>query len=248
MNGTARRAAALLTCIVLPLAVSAGAARAVPPLPHTLYGQLMLDGACAPDGTQLYVLVDNLLAVASTTVLTSQGQCGLYQVDVPGDDPGTPTRREGARPGEILSFAVTDYEGDQTATWTSGRVQWLDLNGEPRPTALILLSFEVEPQGRAMLLSWETATELSLLGFDLYRTATLQESPACLNADLIAAQMPGSPTGARYTWLDRAVQAGTTYWYWLDVVDLEGGTSRIGPVSAVMDKYRVRLPLVSQGP
>ena len=48
------------------------------------------------------------------------------------------------------------------------------------------------------------------------------------------AQAPGSTQGAAYQVQDAAVQAGYTYWYWLEDIDLGGQATLHGPVSATM--------------
>jgi hypothetical protein len=42
---------------------------------------------------------------------------------------------------------------------------------------------------------------------------------------------PGSAQGASYQWQDAKVEAGDTYWYWVEDVDLSGVATRHGPVS-----------------
>ena len=77
-------------------------------------------------------------------------------------------------------------------------------------------------------------SERDNLGFNLYRRASTSDDDEItpLNAQLIPSQAPGSGQGAAYQWRDEAVQAGTTYYYWLEDVDLDGTTSLHAPVSA----------------
>jgi hypothetical protein len=49
---------------------------------------------------------------------------------------------------------------------------------------------------------------------------------------LIPGQMPGSPVGAVYTFLDDNVVTGMTYYYWLEDVDVYGVATPHGPVTA----------------
>jgi hypothetical protein len=100
------------------------------------------------------------------------------------------------------------------------------------PTAVELVSFEAIPKARGIRITWETASEIDTLGFNLYRAESLDEVPTRLNDSLIPAGAPGSPGGESYTWLDRPVEAGHTYFYWLEDVDLSGRATRHGPVSA----------------
>ncbi len=50
----------------------------------------------------------------------------------------------------------------------------------------------------------------------------------------VASQAPGSTLSAAYSYEDLAVEAGQTYWYWLEDVDLAGETTLHGPVSATV--------------
>ena len=53
-----------------------------------------------------------------------------------------------------------------------------------------------------MRVTWETATELDNVGFNLYRAKDIDGPWTLLNATLIPSQSPGSVFGATYTWLD----------------------------------------------
>ncbi|MGH9389385.1 MAG: hypothetical protein ACRD1Z_07195, partial [Vicinamibacteria bacterium] len=80
-------------------------------------------------------------------------------------------------------------------------------------------------------LEWETGSELSNLGFHLYR-ADRAEGPY---HRLTLALVPGlgsSPEGARYRYLDRTVLPERTYYYELEDIETNGRTERHGPVSA----------------
>ena len=101
----------------------------------------------------------------------------------------------------------------------------------PTPTAVELVSFEAEGRDGAVALSWETASELHNLGFNLYR-ATEREGAY---EPITAAAIPGlgsSPVGARYGYTDSGLVNGQTYFYKLEDIDTRGRTKRHGPVSA----------------
>ena len=116
------------------------------------------------------------------------------------------------------------------------------------PTAVTLVAFWAEPRGDALVACWETAAEVDLLGFHLYRSDTgTPGSFVRLNGGLIPGQAPGSPVGASYEWVDAAVEAGRTYFYLLEDVDAYGQASQHGPVSATLQPttmFRIYLPLV----
>lgn len=100
------------------------------------------------------------------------------------------------------------------------------------PTAVTLLAFEVTPVNNGLLATWQTATELDNLGFNLYRGESATGPWDKLNSTIIPAQQPGSITGAVYEWLDEDVLPDTTVFYRLEDVDIRGVSTFHGPVSA----------------
>ena len=104
--------------------------------------------------------------------------------------------------------------------------------GESAPMAVTLADFSAAQTGDAVLLTWETASELNNRGFNLYRGTDPSAPDRQLNETLIPSQSPGNPGGFIYTWEDRADLApGTTYFYWVEDVDMNGVATRHGPVS-----------------
>jgi uncharacterized repeat protein (TIGR02543 family) len=104
----------LLTLILVGLA---GEVWAFPRFPHTFYGTVKKDGANVPDGTIVSAWIGGVqYAYASTS---TYGTDSVYAVNVPADDPDTPTK-EGGVTGEIVSFKVGGQTADQTAIFSSG--------------------------------------------------------------------------------------------------------------------------------
>jgi hypothetical protein len=104
--------------------------------------------------------------------------------------------------------------------------------GSSAPLAITLADFSAVQQGDAVLATWETASELDNLGFNLYRGVDLAGPDRQLNTSLIPSQSPGSSGGYAYTWEDRADLApGTSYFYWVEDVDIHGTATMHGPVS-----------------
>jgi hypothetical protein len=80
-----------------------------------------------------------------------------------------------------------------------------------------------------VVIEWSTASELDTVGYNLYRSQSPQGPFDRINPELI----PGSAdplTGGQYTYADRAVQAGTIYYYELEDIDSGGFSSRHGPI------------------
>lgn len=108
---------------------------------------------------------------------------------------------------------------------------WTVSNG--MPLAVTLSSFTAQVQGDHVLVAWETLSEFDTLGFNLWRGLAADGSDREL-LTFVPSQSPGSTQGAVYQVQDAAVQAGYTYWYWLEDIDLSGQTTLHGPVSATM--------------
>ena len=107
----------LVLCNVTP-------ARAFPPLPSSFYGVVQQEGENIPDGTLVEALINGQV-MAYTLSGTYEGQ-SMYSLDIPGDDTTTHAI-EGGIPGQIIQFRVGGKLADQTASWTSGVNQNLDL-------------------------------------------------------------------------------------------------------------------------
>ncbi|MGD8623248.1 MAG: hypothetical protein PVJ34_01835 [Anaerolineae bacterium] len=101
------------------------------------------------------------------------------------------------------------------------------------PSAVSLSFFGARATSDKVVVKWETASEIDNVGFNLYRSDSLDAAPVKLNAGLIASQAPGSTSGAVYRFFDEDVQIGRTYYYWLEDVDIYGVSTRHGPVSVV---------------
>jgi hypothetical protein len=106
------------------------------------------------------------------------------------------------------------------------------------PTAVELAAFNTAPQGNGVLLTWETASEVDNVGFNIYRADTHVGQLVKINPYLIASQNPGETAGAAYAFLDESAAPGVTYYYWLDDIDASGTATRHGPVVAQMDPAR----------
>ncbi len=116
------------------------------------------------------------------------------------------------------------------------------------PLAVTLASFAAQGQADRVVVTWETVSELDNAGFNLYSGLKADGSDRAL-LTYVPSQAPGSTQGAAYTFEDAAVEAGQTYWYWLEDVDLNGATTLHGPVSAtVQAPTAVTLSSVSASP
>ncbi|MCB9129699.1 MAG: DUF362 domain-containing protein [Anaerolineales bacterium] len=115
---------------------------------------------------------------------------------------------------------------------TGGEALSLSFTVTNTPLAVALAGFDATPAGDHVLVTWETVSEIDNAGFNLYRSAT-DVAPEELLVNM-PSQAPGSAQGAHYTYQDFAVQNGQSWYYWLEAVDLQGGTSLHGPVNATV--------------
>ncbi len=99
-------------------------------------------------------------------------------------------------------------------------------------TAVELQSFAASAGDSTVSVAWETASELDNLGFHLYRGLSADGPWHRLNAALIPG-LGSSPEGKAYSWTDRGLANGRTYYYRLEDVDRSGQITSHGPVSAV---------------
>ncbi len=79
------------------------------------------------------------------------------------------------------------------------------------------------------ILSWSTATEVNTAGFNLYRAESAEGPFVRINPQVIPASR-NTVTGSSYSYEDKDVTPGTTYYYQLEDVELSGSTTRHGPI------------------
>jgi subtilisin family serine protease len=99
------------------------------------------------------------------------------------------------------------------------------------PLAVTLAGFDAQAQSDHVLLLWETTSEIDNLGFTVLRSTEPGMPPDVMA--FVPSQSPGSTQGFSYSWQDRKVEAGRTYWYWIEATDLAGVATRHGPVSVL---------------
>jgi hypothetical protein len=89
----------------------------------------------------------------------------------------------------------------------------------PGPTAVAVRSFGASRRGGTVRVSWRTASEVKIAGFNVYRK--VGHGPLRkLNRTFVAAQ--GSAAGTTYRLVDRSVRRSQTYVYRLQVVNKAG--------------------------
>ncbi len=97
-----------------------------------------------------------------------------------------------------------------------------------QPTKVTLASFVAEYEKDAVVIRWQTLSEVDHLGFNVYRQTNDQferSNALKLNQDLIT----GNGT---YQFKDDQVERTRTYYYWLEDISLQGVKTLHGPISA----------------
>jgi len=115
----------------------APAALAVPPVPCTFYGQVTVNGANAPAGTQVIAVVYAPDGVTEVTRAAAKIQIrdsqSVYTIPVNGDDDET-AQRDGALPGDTVHFFVMQggfvMEAPQRGVWQSAAFVLTNLTAE----------------------------------------------------------------------------------------------------------------------
>jgi len=93
--------------------------------------------------------------------------------------------------------------------------------GVGEPTAVKISLLRGTAHRTKVQLEWDTANEISLVGFNIYRSTTEDGEKQKLNDELIEAKQGGQMFGAQYQYSNTA-KPGQRYYYWLEVVEKEG--------------------------
>jgi subtilisin family serine protease len=110
------------------------------------------------------------------------------------------------------------------------------------PTEVSLSDFTATTVPQGVQLSWKTAQETDLLGFNLYRSESAYGLRLRINQTLIPAISPGQLQGNRYQYLDGTAKAGKIYYYWVEWVSNQN-TELFGPTATSLAPYWLWLPL-----
>lgn len=185
-------------------------------------------------GTQDGPYIDNVNGIISYSNAQrnpAQPQTGtgtLISILVQGVNVGqSPIRFETDSPFATLS----DRNGISIPfTFTNGTIYVYN------PTAITLDSFTATAARKSIALDWKTTNEQNNLGFNIYRSTSETGLKVKLNKNLIPTNVPpGSNIGASYEFVDTSkdLKNKTTYYYWLEALDLHGNSRYYGPVSAL---------------
>ena len=77
----------------------------------------------------------------------------------------------------------------------------------------------------SVTVQWNTETELDTAGFNLYRSELGEDNYTLVNDTLINSE-GGATSGASYTFVDDSVEAGKTFIYLLEEIQIDGTANR----------------------
>lgn len=86
-----------------------------------------------------------------------------------------------------------------------------------------------EAKKSVILIEWSTANEIDTVGFNLYRSENPEFQYEQVNASLIPS-LNDPLTGGNYQFEDENVTPGKTYYYRLEDVETNGGSTQHGPI------------------
>ncbi len=119
-------------------------------------------------------------------------------------------------------------KGD-AADWT---VSNQDLNDVSLPVQLA--SFTAESVRGHVVLKWQTQSEIDNLGFNILRSESKDTPFEKINAEIIEGA-GNSTSPIDYSFVDDRVQAGHTYYYQLQDINIRGHAAYHGPVSVFVE-------------
>lgn len=160
---------------------------------------------------------------ASVSIATND--CSLTIGGEPPDHPANRAFVGGIDDVRVYNRALLPYEVAQLAG---------------TPTAVTLTSFQGNTSGNIIYLTWSTAVEDDLVGFNIYRSSA-EGTQRRLNESIIPAVYPGQLIGADYSLTDVA-GLGQRFTYSLELVKTDGNWP--GPSVDVMTGFWLHIPIL----
>jgi hypothetical protein len=159
---------------------------------------------------------------------------------------------------DINTTFFAQYVGVGTFSWTLNKTQInnvssiggsvdgsfssIDLGGyvrliysDDQELPVVLSDFAaIQTQNDFAQIEWTTQSENNMLGYNVYRSYINEQSSAGqVNPEIIEAQ--NSSASNDYSFTDESIDIETTYFYWLEAVDMDGTNNFFGPVSVTID-------------
>ncbi len=116
--------------------------------------------------------------------------------------------------------------------------EFVPAGGDDNSLPVTLSSFNaVHTSGCRVQLTWSTASETEMNGFNVFRNSRNEE----INAELVNSSIIRSnnvASGSEYNFCDIDVDHSSTYYYWLESVSLNGSSNIYGPVCVTISEEK----------
>ena len=137
------------------------------------------------------------------------------------------------------NFMIRIVVSGATSASGNNRFDNIKILGNENPLPVELTSFTADftqstTGDMYVSIKWTTQSETALAGYYLYRGTTNNLSAAEQIPSLIVPA--NSSHGASYEFIDREIQSGTTYYYWLQSMEMNGSSDFHGPVSVTVNE------------
>jgi len=185
-------------------------------------------GTVSGNGDDVYELYNT----GTTTVVDVYGVVGVDGTGEPWEyTDSQATRSSAINDGNNGTFNVSEWTitSYDNSTATPGN------HGVDSPLPVELTSFSANASDRKVTLRWSTASEVDNQGFAILRAAGKEAAYEEMDSYVNNSALNGagnSSQAIQYTWVDNSVMNGSTYWYKLVDVDVDGIRTEHGPVSA----------------
>ncbi len=141
--------------------------------------------------------------------------------------------------GDVVpNNAATNYTFEvrgHNCAWPDNYTPWNGLNDD-LSLPVEITSFAIIPGDNQAVLKWSTQSEVSNLGFEVYRSTNDQEQFQLIASyeNTPSLRGSGNSNASRdYTFTDHNVLNGQTYWYKLAAVAMNGERHFFGPLSVI---------------
>ena len=188
------------------------------------------------DATDFYLNVTGITGASITEVV---GSGNTYTVSVSTGSGAGEIRLDVLDDNFILNSVSNPLGGigESNGDFTDGQSYTIS-----SPTAVNLCFLLANFENHGVFVTWQTAIEVNLMGFNIYRAETESIEKQKLNSDLIIAKTPGGMLGNDYQFWDGTSEIGKSYNYWLEMVEVNR-SQEYGPVF-IKTLYELFLPKI----
>ncbi len=122
----------------------------------------------------------------------------------------------------------------------------LQIQGWVEPTAVEMADLSAQTEGNGVRVAWTTVKETEILGFHVLRAENVDGLFSAITLEMVQATMPGGSDGYSYSFVDTTADPARNYWYKLQILTLDGGSTEYG-LAAVVPNAMNKLFLPSVG-